>query len=135
MTFTSWTLADFTEFHYSTAEDSYSTVLSQSLAIVLHLRTGALISAPSKSLSLLCRHWRTMFRSASSLAYFVLEGFFFKDLTGDNLIVRGQEFGGCDHNVHPKLLMASFFYDGQGVTVVNLLPRGTTVNSTATLRH
>jgi len=76
MLFTSWTLADFTEFHYNTAEDTYSTVLSQSLATVLHLWTGALISAPWKSVYLLCRHWRTVHRSASSLAYFLPEGFF-----------------------------------------------------------
>lgn len=37
MLFASWTLADFTEFHYSTAEDSYSTVLSLSFATALHL--------------------------------------------------------------------------------------------------
>lgn len=29
----------------------------------------------------------------------------------------------------------TFFWDEQSVTVVNLLPRGTTVNSTAILKH
>jgi hypothetical protein len=49
-------------------------------------------------------------------------------------MVRSQEFGGCDHNVHPKPLMA-YFWDEQSVTVVKLLPRGTRVNSNAILKH
>jgi hypothetical protein len=126
MLFPSWTCETFTELHYSIAE---GIVIFQCR---LHLYW------PSSSTF---EHEHEFLRvnvagcSLQPLVNGILQCLVIsKDQIGDNLILQGQ---GCmvdAATISIQNLWWSLFWDETGI-IVNVLPRGTTVNSDTVLKH